>query len=126
MKTPHNENDPNISNPDDGFLDYSEINETAFDLPRVDTPDFVELFREMLLNPNQGAGIDVSGASGSGKSNFMEWAAMESLKLGIPILVIDPHGDSARRINQNIQALPERLKKKRFTLSFPARIQSPR
>ncbi len=107
-----NEDDPDISNPDDGYLDHSETNDVAFDLPEVPTDEFVDLFHEILLNPNQGAGIDVSGASGSGKSNLMEWAAIESMKLGIPILVIDPHGDSARRITRNVQALPNRIKKK--------------
>lgn len=104
--------DPEISNPDDGFLDYSETNDVAFKLSVLPSDDFVELFHAILLNPNQGAGIDVSGASGSGKSNFMEWAALEAIKLGIPITVIDPHGDSARRIIRNVQALPERVKKK--------------
>lgn len=108
-------NDPEISNPDDGYFDYSETNDVAFKLPVLPTENFVDLFHAMLLNPNQGAGIDVSGASGSGKSNFMEWAAVEAIKLGIPIMVIDPHGDSAKRIIRNIQALPSRSKKKFVT-----------
>ena len=110
-----NNSDPEISNPDDGYFDYSETNEVGFDLPTLPERGFVELFHEILLNPNQGAGIDVSGASGSGKSNFMEWAAVEAIKLGIPITVVDPHGDSAKRIIRNVQALPNRSKKKFVT-----------
>lgn len=109
--------DPEFSNSEDGFFDFSETNDVAFKLSVLPCDDFVQLFHAILLNPNQGAGIDVSGASGSGKSNFMEWAAEEAIKLGIPVTVIDPHGDSARRIIRNVQALPNRSKKKFVTSS---------
>jgi len=40
----------------------------------------------------------VQGISGSGKSTFLAWIALSLLRLGIPVLLIDPHGDLARLI----------------------------
>src|SRR6266700_3704681 len=40
----------------------------------------------------------VQGISGSGKSTFLAWIALSLLRLGITILLIDPHGDLARLI----------------------------
>ena len=109
------EKEPSESNaqPTNGpeFEDHSRVNEKAFELPTINESTFAKLFRATMLNPNLGAGIDVSGASGSGKSNLMEWSVVEALKLGLPILVIDPHGDSSRKIMRNIQALPERIRR---------------
>ena len=94
------------------FQDHSKTNERAFELPEVDAAEFAKLFRNTMLNPNLGAGVDVSGASGSGKSNLMEWSAIEAMRLGLPVLVIDPHGDSSRKILRNVQALPPRARQK--------------
>src|SRR6266851_1022020 len=38
----------------------------------------------------------VQGVSGSGKSTFLAWVALSLLRLGIPVVLIDPHGDLAR------------------------------
>src|SRR5258708_6568364 len=40
----------------------------------------------------------VQGISGSGKSTFLAWIALSLLRLGITVLLIDPHGDLARLI----------------------------
>ncbi len=40
----------------------------------------------------------VQGISGSGKSTFEAWIALSLLRLGITVLLIDPHGDLARLI----------------------------
>lgn len=94
--------DPEISNPDDGYLDFFKTTEVAFKLPE---------------------NLEVDIVSGCGKSNFMEWVAIESLKLGIPITVIDPHGDCAQRILRSTKSLPILLKKVRYiNLGNPSEI----
>src|SRR5438105_4205373 len=40
----------------------------------------------------------VQGISGSGKSTFLAWVVLSLLRLGITIVLIDPHGDLARLI----------------------------
>ncbi|MEZ6146896.1 MAG: hypothetical protein R3B91_16060 [Planctomycetaceae bacterium] len=57
-----------------------------FDVLSCCSREFERLIEGILLNPNLGAGIDVSGVSGGGKSNFAEWTALKSLQLGIPFL----------------------------------------
>ncbi|MCA9075280.1 MAG: hypothetical protein KDA93_09625 [Planctomycetaceae bacterium] len=86
--------------------------ERAFELPNLLPGEFEKLIDQILHNPNLGAGIDVSGVSGSGKSNFAEWLALRSIQQGVPIIHIDPHGQSARKLWQMCLRLPERLRKK--------------
>ena len=47
-------------------------------------------------DPNMGAGIMCSGASGSGKTNIAEWVFIEYVKNGWPALWFCPHGDAAK------------------------------
>ena len=58
------------------------------------------------------AGIQVSGDSGSGKSNFMEVLAERFAEQGLPFFFIDPHGTSAKRVERFAWSLPERLRRK--------------
>lgn len=92
--------------------DLSILDNDPLKLPTRSTDEFLETLREILQNPNLGAGITASGASGSGKSNASEIIFIESVKLGIPCLHIDPHGDSARKLTRMIQILPERQRSK--------------
>ncbi len=86
--------------------------ESPLDIPLLPPRQFVKLVHDVLRNPNLGAGMAVSGTSGSGKSNFAEWTAIESLKLGIPLIHIDPHGTSARKIWRMSRQLPQRMRDK--------------
>ena len=98
--------------------DLSITNDSAFDLPRVGATEFVDIFRDILADPNLGAGIDVSGVSGSGKSNFSEWAAIEALRMGIPFIHLDPHGTSATKVAKMVQVLPTRIRSRVIYLDF--------
>src|SRR5437867_1680865 len=40
----------------------------------------------------------VQGVSGSGKSTFLAWIALSLLRLAIPVVLIDPHGDLCRLV----------------------------
>jgi len=89
-----------------------EKSERAIELPTLEAKHFADLMRSVILNPNLGAGIDASGVSGSGKSNFSQWAAMESLSLGVPFLLLDPHGDSARKVLRMAMQQPRRIRER--------------
>ncbi|MCA8995064.1 MAG: type IV secretory system conjugative DNA transfer family protein [Planctomycetaceae bacterium] len=82
------------------------------DLHQLSKKEFAQLVRGILVDNNLGAGIAVSGVSGSGKSNFSEWAMLEAAELGIPFLHIDPHGDAAKKTWRMCLKLPERLRKR--------------
>jgi hypothetical protein len=58
------------------------------------------------------AGIQVSGDSGSGKSNVLEVLAQHFAEQGLPFLFLDPHGSSAKRIERFASSLPQRLRRK--------------
>lgn len=81
-------------------------------LTKLSALKFREVIRATLLNPNLGAGIDASGVSGSGKSNFSQWAAIEALSLGIPFILLDPHGDSAQKVLRMALGQPKRIRDK--------------
>ena len=38
----------------------------------------------------------IQGISGSGKSTLLAWIALSLLRLGVPVIMVDPHGDLAR------------------------------
>lgn len=86
--------------------------QSAIEFPDLSMREFTRLIHRMLLNPNLGAGVEVSGVSGSGKSNFSQWAIVEAARLGIPFLHIDPHGDSAKKAWRMCLDLPERQRRK--------------
>lgn len=58
------------------------------------------------------AGIQLSGDSGSGKSNVAELFAGMFAESGQPFLYIDPHGTSAKRIEQVAWGLPPHRRRK--------------
>ena len=58
------------------------------------------------------AGIQISGDSGSGKSNVLEVLAQNFSLQGQPFLFIDPHGSSAKRIERFVCSLPPRLQRR--------------
>ncbi len=98
-----------MSEPDESS-DRSRVNHKSFELPSLDPKEFVKILNMVINDPNLGAGIDVSGSSGSGKSCFSVLLAVECLKSGIPIMMIDPHGDTANSLMRQIQALGSRIK----------------
>lgn len=81
-------------------------------IQRLKERAFRMLMESILLNPNLGAGIDATGVSGGGKSNFAEWAAIQSLQLGVPFIYFDPHSDSAQKVHRMALGLPVRLREK--------------
>lgn len=68
--------------------------------------DVEQLFRDTA------AGIQISGDSGSGKSNLMELMMQCLAKAGIGFCLIDPEGDLAANIADFCACLPERLRKR--------------
>lgn len=84
----------------------------AFELPGLSSRQLDGLTESLLLNPNLGAGIDVSGVSGSGKSNYAERTLLKCASMGIPFIHIDPHGDSAQKVWRMCLQLPERIRSK--------------
>ena len=87
--------------------DYSLTNRQPFILPWLDEREFVSEVFAAMRNPNLGAGLEVSGTSGGGKSNFAEWFTYQCLVQRTPFLFIDPHGDSARKIARMLQKQPQ-------------------
>jgi len=73
---------------------------------------FSRVMEAALLDDNMGAGVQISGTSGSGKSNLAEWLAERMLWRGIPYLYLDPHGTSARMLLRMTVSLPPRLRRK--------------
>ena len=57
-------------------------------------------------------GLQISGDSGCGKSNAMEVLAGGLLRQGQPLFFIDPHGQTAKRLERLATSLPERLRRK--------------
>jgi len=57
------------------------------------------------------AGIQISGDSGSGKSNLTELFAQSFAQHDQPFLHIDPHGTSAKRVERFVWSLPPRLRR---------------
>ena len=83
--------------------DFSKTNNVPFTLPELTPAEFKEIMGNALSNPNLGAGIEVSGTSGGGKSNFAEWFVEQCFSKDVPFLLIDPHGDSSRKLIQILQ-----------------------
>jgi hypothetical protein len=75
---------------------------------------FCRAIEAFMADDNMGAGIQITGTSGSGKSNIAEWLADRMVRRGIPYFFVDPHGDSARKLLQMSLALPPRLRRKIF------------
>ncbi len=82
------------------------------ELPQLSKRRFIQTIRGVLSDDNLGAGIAVTGTSGSGKSTFSQWAMLEAADMGVPFLHIDPHGDAAKAMWKMCLRLPERQRKK--------------
>lgn len=65
------------------------------------------------------AGMQVSGDSGSGKSNLLEVLMQRMIDQDQPFIFLDPHGQSARRIEQHVARLPAR-RRSQFYIFRPA------
>ncbi|QDU42909.1 AAA-like domain protein [Symmachiella dynata] len=70
------------------------------------------VLRSALTDDNMGAGIQLSGVSGSGKSRLLVWIVFTFLSLGIPGLFLDPHGDAVALLRRMTLTLPRRRRKK--------------
>lgn len=89
----------------------------------MDQAEFAEVIDETIRDPNLGAGIQVSGTSGGGKSNFAEWFAIRCLMLGLPFIFIDPHGDSAKKIVRMLQKLASGIRNKVLYIELSSETQ---
>ena len=90
--------------------DFSRINDVPFTLPELSPTEFEEIIGNAISNPNLGAGIEVSGTSGGGKSNFAEWFGERCFIKRVPFLFIDPHGDSSRKLIRILQKKQSSIK----------------
>lgn len=68
--------------------------------------DIEKLFRDTA------AGIQISGDSGSGKSNLMELMMQRLASAGMGFCLIDPEGDLAANVADYCACLPERLRRR--------------
>lgn len=75
-----------------------------------------------LLFDDSAAGIQISGDSGSGKSNVMQILMQSIIMRGIGLALIDPHGDLARAMIAYCAHLPPRLRR-RVVVVHPANTQ---
>ena len=75
----------------------SKINEK---FKRVDAKTMTELMDLLCKQLNLGAGIQISGDSGSGKSNLGEQMFIQNFERGVPSAYFDPHGDSVNKIHK--------------------------
>jgi hypothetical protein len=67
---------------------------------RIDAKAMTELMDLLSMQLNLGAGIQISGDSGSGKSNLGEQMFIRNFEQGIPSAYFDPHGDSVNKIHK--------------------------
>lgn len=79
---------------------------------------FSRVIEAALLDDNMGAGVQISGVSGSGKSNVAEWMAIRMLQRGLPIMYVDPHGTSAQKIRRMCLSLPRRIQQTILYIRF--------
>jgi hypothetical protein len=90
---------------------HSQTNAAPFQLPFADCNEFAKFIDAIIRDGNIGAGLQVSGTSGGGKSNFAEWFAIRCLTLGLPLIFIDPHGDSAKKIITMLAKMPPSVRR---------------
>ncbi|MCA9036164.1 MAG: type IV secretion system DNA-binding domain-containing protein [Planctomycetaceae bacterium] len=78
------------------------------EFPNLSPDEFEELTTALA---NDGAGWQISGASGSGKSKAMENMFMTLVRRrGRQAIFFDPHGESAKALWRMVQTLPKRIR----------------
>ena len=60
------------------------------------------------------AGLQVSGDSGSGKSNFTDVLLRKIIAEGFPVFVLDPHGSLVESLRDYVLSLPERFRRRLY------------
>ncbi len=85
---------------------------------RLRRDQFGRLLEAAVLDDNMGAGLQISGTSGSGKSNIAEWLAVRMHARGLPFLYFDPHGNSARKILRMCLDLPPSQRRRVLYVCF--------
>jgi hypothetical protein len=85
---------------------------------RLNRDHFGRLLEAAVLDDNMGAGLQISGTSGSGKSNIAEWLAVRMHARGLPFVYFDPHGNSARKILRMCLDLPPSQRRRVLYVCF--------
>lgn len=73
---------------------------------------FAKVIRAAMLDDNMGAGVQITGTTGSGKSNIGEWLFDQMVRLGMPCMYFDPHGTSAKKLLRMSADWPARCREK--------------